>query len=108
MAENKIYTSVVNALLTDHRVIESQMFGMPCVKIGGKAFAGSWKNNLVVKIGAPRVEALLKAKAGKQFDPSGMHRPMKEWIMIKAPTPSAAKKWIELAEEAKIFVAKNK
>jgi hypothetical protein len=105
MAENKTYTAVVNALLTDNHVVESQMFGMPCVKIGGKTFAGLWKNSLVVKIGAPRVETLLKAKAGRQFDPSGMKRPMKEWIMIKAPTTSAAKKWIELAEEAKKFVA---
>ena len=105
MAENKTYSAVVSALLADHRVIESQMFGMPCVKIGSKAFAGLWKNNLVVKIGTRRVEALLKAKLGKQFDPSGMHRPMKEWIMIKAPTTAAAKKWIELADEAKKFVA---
>lgn len=104
MAENKTYTAVVNAMLADHRVIESQMFGMPCVKIGGKMFAGLWKNQLVVKIGLPRVEALLMAKAGKQFDPSGLKRPMKEWIMVKAPTTSAAKKWIELAEEAKKFV----
>jgi hypothetical protein len=107
MAENTTYSTVVSALLSDHRVIESQMFGMPCVKIGGKAFAGLWKNNLVVKIGAPRVDVLLKAKAGQQFDPSGMHRPMKEWIMIKAPASAAAKKWIELAEEAKKFVAKQ-
>jgi hypothetical protein len=107
MAENKTYSAVVNAMLADNHVVESQMFGMPCVKIGGKMFAGLWKNQLVVKIGLPRVEALLKAKAGKQFDPSGMKRPMKEWIMIKAPATSAVKKWIELAEEAKKFVSKK-
>ncbi len=102
MPENKTHTAVVNAMLADNRVIESQMFGMPCVKIGGKMFAGLWKNQLVIKIGVPRVTELLKAKAGKQFDPSGMKRPLKEWIMIKAST---AKEWIELAEEAKKFVA---
>ncbi|HET7377785.1 MAG TPA: hypothetical protein VFK30_13815 [Anaerolineae bacterium] len=104
MAENKAYTAVVNALLTDNRVIESQMFGMPCVKIGGKAFAGLFKNNLVVKIGASRTAELLKSKAGRQFDPSGMKRPMKEWVMIKS---ASSKEWIELAGEAKKFVAQK-
>lgn len=104
MAENKIYSAVVSALLGDPKVTESQMFGMPCVKIGGKAFAGLWKNNLVVKIGAPRVDQLLKSKAGRQFDPSGMKRPMKEWVMIK---PASSKQWIELAGEAKQFVAQK-
>ena len=54
-------------MLADNHVVESQMFGMPCVKIGGKMFAGLWKNQLVVKIGVPRVTELLKAKAGAQF-----------------------------------------
>jgi len=78
MAEHKLYGEVVQALLSDPRVIEANMFGMPALKIGGKAFAGLWKKQLVVKIGVPRVQELLKAKAGKQFDPSGMGRPMKE------------------------------
>ena len=104
MAENKTYSAVVSALLSDQRVTESQMFGMPCVKAGSKAFAGLFKKQLVVKIGVPRVQELLKAKAGQPFDPSGMGRPMKEWIAIKEPESNAKKKWIELAEEAKTFV----
>jgi hypothetical protein len=106
MAEHKLYDEVVQALLSDPRVIEANMFGMPALKIGGKAFAGLWKKQLVVKIGVPRVQELLKAKAGKQFDPSGMGRPMKEWIAIKEPESNAKKKWLELAGEAKEFAAK--
>lgn len=104
MAEHKLYGEVVQALLGDPRVTEANMFGMPTLKVGGKAFAGLWKKQLVVKIGVPRVQELLKAKAGKQFDPSGMGRPMKEWIAIKEPESSAKKKWLTLAEEAKAFV----
>ena len=104
MAEHKLYGEVVQALLSDPRVTEANMFGMPTLKVGGKAFAGLWKKQLVVKIGVPRVQELLKAKAGKQFDPSGMGRPMKEWIMLKEPESNAKKRWLELAEEAKAFV----
>ena len=80
------------------------MFGMPCAKIGGKAFVGLYKDSLVVKIGRERVEEMLKVKTGRQFDPSGMGRPMKEWVMVKEPESVAAKKWLALAEEAKAFV----
>ncbi|MFN8598684.1 MAG: hypothetical protein U0559_21170 [Anaerolineae bacterium] len=105
MAEHPTYVAVVQVLLSDPRVVEVKMFGMPTLKVGGKAFASLWENgDLVVKIGAPRVHELLTAKAGRQFDPSGKGRPMKEWIMIKAPAAQAKKKWLTLAEEAKAFV----
>ena len=104
MAEHKVYDEVVQALLSDPRVTEAKMFGMPTLKVGGKAFAGLWEKQLVVKIGVPRVQELLKAKTGKQFDPSGMGRPMKEWIAIKEPAAQAKKKWLALADEAKAFV----
>ena len=104
MAEHKVYDEVVQALLSDPRVTEASMFGMPTLKVGGKAFAGLWEKQLVVKIGVPRVQELLKAKTGKQFDPSGMGRPMKEWIAIKEPAAQAKKKWLALADEAKAFV----
>ena len=104
MAEHKTYSTVIQSLLSDPRVTESNMFGMPCAKIGSKAFAGLYKKNLVVKIGAARAQELLTAKAGKQFDPSGMDRPMKEWVVIKEPESAAIKKWLALAEEAKAFV----
>jgi hypothetical protein len=104
MAEHKLYSAVVQAMLTDPRVTEAKMFGMPVLKVGGKVFAGLWKKQIAVKIGVERVQELLKAKAGKSFDPSGLGRPMKEWITIKEPETSAKTKWIASAEEAKAFV----
>ena len=105
MAEHKLYSEVVQALLSDPRVTEASMFGMPTLKVGGKAFAGLWEKQLVVKIGLPRAQELLKTRAGKPFDPSGRGRPMKEWIAIKEPAAQARKKWLALAEEAKAFVS---
>jgi hypothetical protein len=104
MAENKTYAAIVQALLADPRVVEARMFGMPTLKVGGKVFAGLWEQQLVVKIGAPRVQELLKAKTSKVFDPSGRGRPMKDWIAIKEPAAAAKKKWLALAQEAQAFV----
>ncbi len=64
MPDHKTYDAIVNELLSDPRVTEASMFGMPTLKIGGKAFAGLWEQQLVVKIGLPRTQELLKAKAG--------------------------------------------
>src|SRR5260221_151825 len=102
MTDSKPYNSVVPQLVTKPAVEASAMFGMPCVKIKGKAFAGLWKEALVVKVGKDRVKALLSAKTGLPFNP-GMG-PMKEWVLIPAPKTGVEKKWLALAEEAQTFV----
>ena len=98
MPERKTYDIIVNELLTDPRVSEGNLFGVPVLKIGGKPFAGLYQQDLVVKLDVDRVQEMLKAKAGAHFDPSGAGRPMKEWIRIKEPTRGAKKKWLALAQ----------
>ena len=98
MPEHKTYDIMVNEPLTDPRVSEGNLFGMPVLKIGGKPFAG------LVKLGVDRVQEMLKAKTGARFDPSGAGRPMKEWVRIKEPASGAKKKWLALAQEARTFV----
>jgi hypothetical protein len=104
MAEHKVYSEVVQALLSDPRVTEANMFGMPVLKIGGKAFAGLWEKQIVVKIGLPRTQELVEGQSGQAIRSSGQGRPMKEWVAIKEPASSAKKQWLALAEEAKAFV----
>jgi hypothetical protein len=104
MPDHKTYTAIVNELLSDPRVTEGNLFGVPVLKIGGKPFAGLYKKDLVVKLGIDRGQEMLKAKTGTKFDPSGAGRPMKEWIRIKEPTTQAKKKWLMLAVEARAFV----
>lgn len=87
--------------LVDHFTSEgaeaSKMFGMPCLKIGGKAFAGTYDKALVFKLtGDTHGEALALPKA-HLFDPSGMGRPMKEWVVTPEITPQKAKKLGEAA-----------
>jgi hypothetical protein len=107
MPNHTAYNAIVNELLTDPGVTEGNLFGVPVLKIGGKPFAGLYKEDLVVKLGIDRVQEMLRAKTGGQFDPSGAGRPMKEWIRIKEPASATGKKWLALAQEAKAFVKRK-
>src|SRR5712692_6895510 len=95
------YDAVVHELTADSAVVETKMMGMPSLKLGGKLFAGSSDESLVVKIGRGRVDELVAAGSASPFDPSGRGRPMKDWAAI-APGDGD---WIALAEEAKRYAA---
>ena len=88
--------------LTGRGVSPSQMFGMPCLKVGGKAFAGVYGGSLVFKLTGDEHAAALNLKGAELFDPSGMGRAMKEWVVV----PSAhAKRWGVFAEAARAYVS---
>jgi len=82
--------------------VESQMFGKPCFKTGGKAFVCFFEDCMVFKLeGAAHARALALAGA-VLFDPSGKGRAMKEWVQV----PYAHKKeWQQLAGAAYAYVS---
>jgi hypothetical protein len=80
------------------------MMGMPCLKIGGKLFAGYDKAGaMTFKLdGEPHATALA-LEGSHIFDPSG-RRPMKQWVAV----PHAhAKRWPDLARTALDHVRAN-
>ena len=90
------YQKLVNHF-TERGAEASKMFGMPCLKIGGKAFAGTYDKSLVFKLsGEAHAEAMALPKA-HLFDPSGAGRPMKEWVVTPEISPQKAKKFGEAA-----------
>ncbi len=90
------FDAVANRFLGEPGVSEGQMFGMPVLKVGGKVFAGLWEGQLVVKLPAERVQALIAAGAGSAFAPMA-GRTMKEWVLVGDDA--------ELAAEALAFVS---
>lgn len=79
----------------------SQMFGKPCYKIGGKAFACFFQNEMVFKLGGNAHKEAMSLDGAKLFDPSGKGRPMKEWVQVPV---HYQEKWTALAEAALSYV----
>jgi hypothetical protein len=61
------------------------------------------QGSLVVKLPSQRVQELIAAGVGEPFD-AGKGRPMKEWVRLD---PARGRRWPELAEEARTFVARR-
>ena len=72
------------------------MFGMPCAKVGGKAFMGFHEGRAVFKLDDATRERALALEGSELFDPMG-GRPMREWVVVP-PAHHAA--WPELAVAA--------
>ena len=84
----------VAAALAARGVKASAMFGMPTLKLDGKALAGLYGDAMNFKLaGAAHAEALALPGA-HLFDPSGMGRPMKAWVVVPA---AHAADWERLA-----------
>jgi hypothetical protein len=97
------YDAVVSEMLASSPATSGMMFGMPCLKNNGKAFAGFYQGAMVFKLGGPRHAEALALSGARLFDPSSRGRPMKEWIEVPG---EHASRWLELAQEALHYVAR--
>lgn len=88
----------------DGDVAPGKMFGMPCIKVNGKAFAGLHHREMVFKLtGNAHVKAL-NLDGACLFDPAHMGRPMKEWVQVPFAN---ADLWREFAESALQYVGRK-
>jgi hypothetical protein len=91
------FDAIAAALGGPPMVVSAQMFGMPCLKHAGKAFAGLHGDAMAFKLGPPAHAAALALPGAHLFDPSGRGRPMKQWVAVPA---AASAHWPALAREA--------
>lgn len=94
------YQAVAEELSVGSGVTPGQMFGMPTLKAGSKAFAGRFQDAMVFKLSGEAHGRALALPGAHLFDPSGM-RPMKEWVVVP---PDHADEWHDLAREALKYV----
>jgi len=100
MSEQR-FEQLAGRFVADPDVTEGTGFGSaPGLRIKGKIFAMLVKDELVVKLPKDRVDELVAAGAGTNFDP-GHGRLMKEWASVPADSPED---WERLADEALAFV----
>ncbi len=91
------YNAIAEELAATSATTIGQMFGMPCLKKNGKAYAGFFQDAMVFKLGGPRHAEALALAGAHLFDPSGRGRPMKEWVVVPFEHAST---WSELAQDA--------
>ncbi len=75
----------------------SSMFGMPTLKLDGKAVAGLYGDAMTFKLGSDALAEALRLDGAHLFDPSGLGRPMKAWAVVPV---AHASEWERLAQLA--------
>ena len=100
-ATTRRFEAIAEAL-AGRGVSASKMFGMPCLKTGGKVFAGVFGDAMVFKLRGDAHARALELRGAALFDPAAMGRPMKECVVVP---PTHAKQWSALAERARGYVA---
>lgn len=98
----RTYEVVAEELRADPAVRAGNLFGHPCLKAGGKVFACGHHDDLLLKLPPDRI-AELQADGARPFEPMG--RAMNGWVLVPEPGDDAVATWLDLAEEAKAFVA---
>ncbi len=98
----EIFDAIAMQLAKQPGVMRAKMFGMPSVRVNGNAFIGFEKGEMVFKLKGETHARALAAPGAHLFDPSGMGRPMKEWVSIPA---SASDLWTDLADAALAYAA---
>jgi hypothetical protein len=99
--EEQLFTDIGRSI---KEAEQSQMFGKPCFKINGKAFACFFEECMVFKLTGTTHKEALSLDGAKLFDPSGKKRPMKEWVQVPYDHHG---QWKKMAKAAFDYVKKN-
>jgi TfoX/Sxy family transcriptional regulator of competence genes len=104
MSADHAFAKLIDALVDEDAAVTPPdpsrgAFGSNALKVNGKIFAMLVRGELVLKLPRARAEALAAEGRGIPFD-AGKGRPMKEWVVVRAPERA----WAALAREAHAFV----
>ena len=98
-AAQERYDDIVDALTSWHpHVRAGKVFGMPCLKRGGRVVCGLSRTGMVFKLTDPAAHARTLALPGAHlFDPSGRGEGFRQWVVVP---PEQAGEWEALAHES--------
>ena len=99
--DDTLFWELAEPLLAMEQAEEGTMMGFRCLRTGGAFFATLEREtgDLIVKIPATRVDALIADGTGLPFAPAG--RRFREWVQIPERD---AELWEALLDEARAFV----
>ena len=95
------FWDIAQPLLLTGKADKGTMMGFPCLRVHGKFCASLEKDtaDLIVKLPADRVKALIAAGEAAPFAPNG--RTFREWARVVGEDEA---QWQSLLDEAIIFV----
>jgi hypothetical protein len=96
-AVRRDYERIAERVAQEPGVTAGKLFGMPALLLERKAFAGLYGDAMVFKLSGAEHAAALSLTGTELFDPSGMGRAMKAWVVV--PTAHAGE-WDGLADQA--------
>ena len=93
------FDDIADALTSWHpEVRASKIFGMPCLKRGGKVVCGLSRTGMVFKLTDPDAHARALTLPGAHlFDPSGRGEVFRQWVVVP---PEQSGEWEALAYES--------
>jgi hypothetical protein len=94
------FDHVANLLQLQPGVSRSKMFGMPTLRVNGKAFAGLSGENMIFKLSGESLQQALSIPDAKPFEPMA-GRQMREWVAVP---PESAARWLDLADASLKYV----
>lgn len=99
----ELFRAIAEKFLAKNKnVVLKKMFGKYGVAVNGNVFLCLFNGDFVFKMNGDAHANALKISGAALWDPSGMKRPMKEWVQV----PEKNKKEFEkLAEEALKYVS---
>ena len=100
---NAIFDQIVSQMTARPGVTAAKMFGLPTLKVNGKAFSCLYQGEMVFKLGGEAHSRALSLEGAVLFDPTGRGRLMREWVQLPA---IHAAEWPGLAKEACEYVAR--
>ena len=101
MAARESYDRIAAEITDGHEIVASQMFGMPVLKVRGKAFAGLHGEVMTFKLPAPELVKAMSLPGGGPFEPMA-GRAMGGWAQVSTVSEEH---WRSLAERALAFVS---
>ncbi len=104
MAAMDYFEHLANMLVLRPGVSRSKMFGMPTVKVNGKAFVGLRGERMVFKLAEDKRLLALKLAGARLFEPMP-GRAMKEWVEV--PLDKVPEDTLQMLAEAALDYVKT-
>ncbi len=78
----QLFRDIANQIVSTNDAALGTMFGKPVVMIAKKAFAVFFKDTMVFKLSEEDHRFAMALFGAELWDPSGKHRPMREWVQV--------------------------